>query len=131
MIVNGVALRGSLTIDTVFSSICAGLHKGTAPDVCNQCVGCENLGECVTKEGSCPKSSESPDDVDEEREFEIPLWYDEDQLEELLMPVALKCFTQDVSLSNVTTKVMSLLNTDDDYYGYGAMMDEIPGMMFE
>jgi hypothetical protein len=59
MFVNTVALRGALATSTVFSAVCAGFHEGTTPDVCDKCRGCEDIGECVKKGGSCKKLAPS------------------------------------------------------------------------
>eukprot|EP00551_Chaetoceros_affinis_P002403 CAMPEP_0203641242 /NCGR_PEP_ID=MMETSP0088-20131115/6550_1 /ASSEMBLY_ACC=CAM_ASM_001087 /TAXON_ID=426623 /ORGANISM="Chaetoceros affinis, Strain CCMP159" /LENGTH=522 /DNA_ID=CAMNT_0050496631 /DNA_START=34 /DNA_END=1602 /DNA_ORIENTATION=- len=56
MFVNTVALRGSLSTNTVFSAVCAGFHEGTMPGICNKCSGCGDTGECVKKGGKCTTS---------------------------------------------------------------------------
>ena len=43
--INEITMRGYLNQQTVFSSICTGFKDGTAPNVCDQCNGCPNLGE--------------------------------------------------------------------------------------
>lgn len=57
MFVNTVALRGSLSTNTVFSAICAGFHEGTTPDICTKCVGCSDVAQCVKKNGKCSSYS--------------------------------------------------------------------------
>lgn len=62
MFVNTVALRGSLSSNTVFSAVCAGFHEGTKPDVCEKCVGCANTAECVAKGGKCSSRTTASSD---------------------------------------------------------------------
>jgi len=56
--VNNVAIRGALSLSTVFGAICAGFLDGTEPDVCVQCVecpdklGCAKAGHCMSHFGS-------------------------------------------------------------------------------
>lgn len=51
--VNTVALRGALTIPTVFSAICAGYLEGTEPKICTQCAKCPDEIGCVRSGGKC------------------------------------------------------------------------------
>lgn len=51
--VNTVALRGALTVTTVFNAICAGYLEGTAPKVCTQCSKCPNELDCIRNKGKC------------------------------------------------------------------------------
>jgi len=46
--VNTVALRGGLSVDTVFTAVCNGYLDGTEPKVCN-CVGCDDFEGCIAK----------------------------------------------------------------------------------
>lgn len=59
MFVNTVALRGSLTTNTVFSAVCAGFSEGTTPGICDTCLGCADVATCVETGGSCKTSSRS------------------------------------------------------------------------
>lgn len=51
--VNGAAIRGNLSFENVFGSICAGYLKGTEPDVCSQCISCPDVFECAASGGNC------------------------------------------------------------------------------
>jgi len=57
--VNAVALRGSLTENTVINAICAGFLAGTEPDICIDCGGCSDKMLCVQEGGTCNGSSSS------------------------------------------------------------------------
>lgn len=49
--VNTVALRGGLSVNTVFTAICNGYLEGTEPKVCKKCVGCsDDLDQCIVKQ---------------------------------------------------------------------------------
>lgn len=50
--VNTVALRGGLSVDTVFTAICNGYAEGTEPKICNQCTGCPDFDGCISS-GKC------------------------------------------------------------------------------
>jgi hypothetical protein len=52
MFVNGIAIRGALSADNVFTAICSAYESGAAPRICDQCVGCEDLLGCVST-GNC------------------------------------------------------------------------------
>jgi len=60
--VNTVALRGALTISTVFHGICAGYLEGTQPKLCSQCAGCNDLLNCVD-DGFCDIAPTEPNAV--------------------------------------------------------------------
>jgi len=47
--VNTVALRGSLSTDTVFTAICNGYLEGTEPPICKACDGCNDFDACIAK----------------------------------------------------------------------------------
>jgi len=47
--VNTVALRGSLSISTIFTAICNGYLEGTEPSICKQCSGCPDFDKCIEK----------------------------------------------------------------------------------
>lgn len=47
--VNTVALRGSLSTDTVFTAICNGYLEGTEPSICKACDGCNDFDGCIAK----------------------------------------------------------------------------------
>jgi len=46
--VNTAAIRGALSLNTIFSAICAGYLDGTEPEVCNLCVECPDKLQCAT-----------------------------------------------------------------------------------
>ena len=46
--VNTIALRGGLSVDTVFSAICNGYLEGTAPKICKECSGCNDFDKCIS-----------------------------------------------------------------------------------
>ena len=50
--VNGVAIRGSMTVSNVFQAICAGYEQGTKPHICDTCSQCGDPVKCV-KHGHC------------------------------------------------------------------------------
>jgi len=50
--VNTVALRGALTVNSVFNAICAGFLDGTEPKICKQCYGCHDQTSCI-ENGRC------------------------------------------------------------------------------
>lgn len=47
--VNTVALRGGLSVDTVFTAVCNGYLEGTEPKVCKECIGCGDFDTCIAK----------------------------------------------------------------------------------
>lgn len=47
--VNTVALRGGLSVDTIFTAICNGYLEGTEPSICKQCDGCSDFDTCIQK----------------------------------------------------------------------------------
>lgn len=51
--VNTAAIRGSLTVNNVFTAICAGFIEGSVPKICTQCDGCGDVAECVRSRGVC------------------------------------------------------------------------------
>lgn len=51
--VNGAAIRGALSFDNVFGSICAGYLSGTEPVVCAQCSSCPDVFDCAANGGHC------------------------------------------------------------------------------
>lgn len=50
--VNTAAIRGALSLETVFTAICAGFLAGTEPEVC-QCTQCPDVGGCAANKGVC------------------------------------------------------------------------------
>eukprot|EP00557_Chaetoceros_sp_GSL56_P005983 CAMPEP_0176488582 /NCGR_PEP_ID=MMETSP0200_2-20121128/6792_1 /TAXON_ID=947934 /ORGANISM="Chaetoceros sp., Strain GSL56" /LENGTH=538 /DNA_ID=CAMNT_0017885587 /DNA_START=177 /DNA_END=1793 /DNA_ORIENTATION=+ len=56
MFVNSAAMRGALTVNTVFNAVCAGFQDGSEPDVCKTCAHCSGVAGCVQK-GSCTSNS--------------------------------------------------------------------------
>lgn len=50
--VNTVALRGGLSVETVFTAICNGYAEGTEPKICGQCTGCPDFDGCISN-GKC------------------------------------------------------------------------------
>jgi len=54
--VNTAAIRGALTLNTVFGAICAGYLDGTEPNVCKKCAECPDKLECASK-GVCTGGS--------------------------------------------------------------------------
>jgi hypothetical protein len=50
--VNTAAIRGALSINSVFTAICAGYLAGTRPAVC-ECTSCPNILECASTGGMC------------------------------------------------------------------------------
>jgi hypothetical protein len=58
--VNTAAIRGKLSVSTIFSAICAGYADGTRPLVCDQCASCGDPVACVTsKSRTCAGSASS------------------------------------------------------------------------
>lgn len=53
--VNTAAIRGALSLQTVFSAICAGYLSGTEPSVCG-CTQCDNMSNCAAQ-GYCAGGS--------------------------------------------------------------------------
>ena len=51
--VNTAALRGSLSLNNVFTAICAGYLAGTESSVCNSCMSCLNKESCINSGGRC------------------------------------------------------------------------------
>lgn len=54
MFVNSAPLRGAMTINNVFTAVCAGFSDGKQPDICHKCSSCGDVNECL-KKGSCKK----------------------------------------------------------------------------
>lgn len=54
MFVNSAPLRGAMTINNVFTAVCAGFSDGKQPDICHKCSNCGDVNECL-KKGSCKK----------------------------------------------------------------------------
>jgi len=50
--VNTAAMRGQLSVSSVFSAICSGYSEGTTPAICDGCSTCPDVVTCVTK-GKC------------------------------------------------------------------------------
>jgi len=50
--VNTVALRGGMSVETVFTAICNSYLEGTEPSICKQCDGCQDLDTCI-REKKC------------------------------------------------------------------------------
>lgn len=57
--VNGAAIRGALSFENVFGSICAGYLAGTEPSVCAKCNSCPDVYECAANGGQCGDFSSS------------------------------------------------------------------------
>ena len=55
--VNTVVMRGSISDQTVFSTICSGFLDGTSPEICRQCANCFDVTGCVSAGGVCGGSS--------------------------------------------------------------------------
>ena len=55
--VNTVAMRGGISAQTVFSTICSGFLDGTSPEVCNRCALCFDVTGCVQANGICGGST--------------------------------------------------------------------------
>jgi len=51
--VNTAAIRGSLSVNNVFTAICAGYSEGTTPTICAQCAMCGDPASCIASGGSC------------------------------------------------------------------------------
>lgn len=60
--VNTAAMRGQLTVGTVFGAICAGYAEGTTPAICETCSKCSDVVACATK-GKCQDSGSSSGQV--------------------------------------------------------------------
>eukprot|EP00536_Pseudo-nitzschia_multiseries_P002859 jgi/Psemu1/184447/e_gw1.39.9.1 len=50
--VNTAAMRGQLSVTSVFGAICAAFKEGTTPAICEKCNGCADVPTCVSK-GRC------------------------------------------------------------------------------
>jgi len=50
---NTAAIRGSLSVNNVFTAICAGYSEGTTPTICAQCANCGDPASCITNKGKC------------------------------------------------------------------------------
>lgn len=50
--VNQAAIRGTLTVQTVFDAVCAGFAN--PPKICTQCQNCADPEYCVLHKGTCP-----------------------------------------------------------------------------
>ena len=71
--VNTVALRGSLSVSNVFTAICGGYAAGSAPEICDTCIGCGDPSACADT-GECtahhqPDGLENTIVVEEEPDF--------------------------------------------------------------
>lgn len=53
--VNSAAIRGALTAGNIFTAICSGFSKGTAPKAC-KCSGCAEPAKCISNRYRCPNS---------------------------------------------------------------------------
>lgn len=60
MFVNSAPMRGALTTETVFNAVCAGFSPGSEPSICTKCHGCNDVGTCVKKGGSCKSYNGMP-----------------------------------------------------------------------
>ena len=60
--VNTAAIRGALTVNNVFTAICAGFAQGTAPQICTMCSNCFDAVDCIERKGRCRahKGDEAP-----------------------------------------------------------------------
>jgi len=56
--VNTAAIRGALSLETVFTAICAGYLSGTEPSVC-KCTQCPDVGGCAADKGQCAMNKKS------------------------------------------------------------------------
>jgi len=56
--VNTAAIRGALSIGSVFTAICAGYLVGTRPEVC-ECTSCPDIADCALNKGVCNSSGKS------------------------------------------------------------------------
>jgi len=54
--VNTAAIRGALSLDTVFGAICAGYLEDTEPKICRSCIECPDKLQCAMT-GSCDGTS--------------------------------------------------------------------------
>mmetsp|Transcript_907 Transcript_907/g.1126 ORF Transcript_907/g.1126 Transcript_907/m.1126 type:complete len:527 (+) Transcript_907:237-1817(+) len=54
--VNTAAIRGSLSVNNVFTAICAGYSEGTTPTICAQCANCGDPASCIANKGKCTSS---------------------------------------------------------------------------
>jgi len=65
MDVNNIALRGGFSSSTIFDAVCAGFSEGSQPVICNPCVGCQEIADCVAN-GVCTQTSggTSPQNID-------------------------------------------------------------------
>jgi hypothetical protein len=61
-VVNNAPLRGALTVNEVFTAICAGYADGMEPAICKKCNMCDDVEKCATI-GHCPGSAGSTDAV--------------------------------------------------------------------
>jgi len=61
--VNTAALRGSLSLNNVFTAICAGYLAGTEPDICNRCMHCASKESCINTGGNCSHDGSSSGSV--------------------------------------------------------------------
>ena len=57
--VNTAAIRGALTVNNVFTAICAGFAEGTVPDICQKCQSCGDPASCISSKGKCSHSTSS------------------------------------------------------------------------
>jgi hypothetical protein len=58
--VNAAAIRGALTSGNIFTAICSGFFKGTAPKAC-KCSGCADPATCIADRYRCPHTHSSSD----------------------------------------------------------------------
>lgn len=54
--VNTAAIRGSLSVASIFDAICAGFLDGTEPAICNTCVTCPDQTGCI-RDKKCAHTS--------------------------------------------------------------------------
>lgn len=57
--VNTAAIRGALSVNNVFTAICAGYSEGTRPAICDKCAQCSDPGVCVKAGGVCQSNGSS------------------------------------------------------------------------
>eukprot|EP00591_Stephanopyxis_turris_P008548 CAMPEP_0195517022 /NCGR_PEP_ID=MMETSP0794_2-20130614/9514_1 /TAXON_ID=515487 /ORGANISM="Stephanopyxis turris, Strain CCMP 815" /LENGTH=536 /DNA_ID=CAMNT_0040645753 /DNA_START=62 /DNA_END=1672 /DNA_ORIENTATION=- len=55
--VNESAIRGKLSVNTIFAAVCAGFEAGSVPDICKQCASCPDQQGCISN-GQCSNSND-------------------------------------------------------------------------
>lgn len=73
--VNTAVIRGALSVNNIFTAICAGYSEGTTPTICKKCASCYSPGECVSNGGSCKYGSSDSSNTISKHTFTFSLLF--------------------------------------------------------